>query len=44
VNFCIVGANKGKAIDVKSQQMQDMVAYIKSLKAGGGQKKPAGGY
>jgi len=33
VNACIVGANKGKAIDVKSAQMQDMVAYIKSLKA-----------
>jgi mono/diheme cytochrome c family protein len=33
INACIVGANKGKAIDVKSQQMQDMVAYIKSLKA-----------
>jgi cytochrome c553 len=33
VNFCIVNANKGKAIDAKSQQMQDMVAYIKSLKA-----------
>jgi len=33
VNTCIVGANKGKAIDVKSAQMQDMVAYIKSLKA-----------
>jgi cytochrome c553 len=43
VNACIVGANKGKAIDVKSQQMQDMVAYIKSLKGGAG-KKPAGGY
>jgi cytochrome c553 len=33
INACIVGANMGKAIDVKSQQMQDMVAYIKSLKA-----------
>lgn len=32
VNFCIVNANKGKAIDVKSEQMKDMVAYIKSLK------------
>ncbi|MBI5075356.1 MAG: hypothetical protein HZB62_09385 [Nitrospirae bacterium] len=32
VNVCIEGANKGKAIDVKSAQMQDMVAYIKSLK------------
>jgi len=32
VNFCIVNSNKGKAIDVKSEQMKDMVAYIKSLK------------
>jgi cytochrome c len=32
VNFCIVNANKGKAIDVKSEQMKDMLAYIKSLK------------
>lgn len=39
VNVCIVNANKGKAIDVKSKEMQDMVAYIKSLK-----KKAAGGY
>ena len=31
VNACIMGANRGKAIDVKSQQMQDIVAYIKSL-------------
>lgn len=36
VNFCIEGANKGKAIDVKSDQMKDIVAYIKSLA-----KKPA---
>jgi len=40
VNTCIVNANKGKAIDVKSDQMKQMVAYIKSLKA----KKTAGGY
>jgi len=37
VNFCIVNANKGKAIDVKSDQMKDMAAYIKSLK---GKKSP----
>jgi cytochrome c553 len=43
VNACIVGANKGKALDLKSQQMQDVVAYIKSLKGGAG-KKPAAGY
>lgn len=33
VNFCIVGANKGKAIDAKGDDMADIVAYIKSLKA-----------
>jgi cytochrome c1 len=27
-----VNANKGKAIDPKSEQMKDIVAYIKSLK------------
>ncbi|TAL27457.1 MAG: hypothetical protein EPN94_01450 [Nitrospirae bacterium] len=32
VNVCIVNANKGKALDVKSEQMKDMAAYIKSLK------------
>jgi cytochrome c len=32
VNFCIVMALKGKAIDPKSEQMKDIVAYIKSLK------------
>ncbi len=31
VNFCIENANKGKAIDAKSDQMKDMVAYIKTL-------------
>ncbi len=31
VNFCIENANKGKAIDAKSDMMKDMVAYIKSL-------------
>ena len=40
INACIVNASKGKAIDVKSSQMKEMVAYIKSLKA----KKPAAGY
>lgn len=32
VNFCIVNANKGKAIDAASGEMKNMVAYIKSLK------------
>jgi cytochrome c len=31
INFCIVNANKGKAIDVKSEDMKNIVAYIKSL-------------
>lgn len=41
VNFCIENPLKGKAIDPKSAQMKDMVAYIKSLKT---MKKKAGGY
>jgi cytochrome c len=32
VNFCIEMSIKGKAIDTKSDQMKDIVAYIKSLK------------
>ena len=31
-NVCIILANKGKAIDPKSADMKDLVAYIKSLK------------
>lgn len=31
INVCITMANGGKAIDHKSQEMKDMVAYIKSL-------------
>ncbi|HEY6872827.1 MAG TPA: hypothetical protein VI298_08905 [Geobacteraceae bacterium] len=31
-NVCIILANKGKAIDPKSAEMKDLVAYIKSLK------------
>lgn len=33
VNACIVYAINGKAIDPKSEAMQDIVAYIKSLKS-----------
>ena len=45
INLCIVNANKGKALDVKSEQMKDMVAYIKSLGKKEAPKKPkAGGY
>ncbi len=36
INICIVNANKGRALDLKSREMQDMVAYIKSL----GKKTP----
>jgi len=32
VNFCIENALKGKAIDPKSEQMKDIVAYINSFK------------
>ncbi len=31
INLCIVNANRGHAIDVRSEQMIDMVAYIKSI-------------
>lgn len=48
VNFCIVNGNQGKAIDPKSNQMKDMVAYIMSLKpkapAEAPKKAPAPGY
>ncbi|MDF1614941.1 c-type cytochrome [Desulfurivibrio dismutans] len=40
VNFCIINANKGEAIAEDSQEMQDMIAYIKSL----GEKTPAPAY
>jgi len=40
VNFCIVKASKGKAIDAKSEQMKDMAAYIKSLKGKAVKKAP----
>lgn len=38
-NVCIVNANKGQAIDEKSDKMQELVSYIKSLG-----KKAAPGY
>jgi cytochrome c len=31
-NVCVILANKGKAIDPRSAEMKDLVAYIKSLK------------
>jgi len=32
VNTCIKNALKGKGIDPKSAEMEDIVAYLKSLK------------
>jgi cytochrome c len=32
VNACIKNALKGKGIDLKSAEMADIVAYLKSLK------------
>jgi cytochrome c len=46
VNICITMALKGKALDVKSEQMKDIVSYLKSLKPAGATaptKKPAVG-
>jgi len=31
INFCIVNANRGRAIAADSKEMQDIVSYIKSL-------------
>lgn len=39
INACIVYAIQGKAIDTKSAQMKELVAYIKFLK-----EKPVSGY
>ena len=44
VNFCIVGASKGKPVDMKSGLMMDMTAYIKSLKMGEKVPEKKGGY
>jgi len=38
INSCITGALKGKALDVKSADMQSLVLYLKSFAA---DKKPA---
>lgn len=40
VNICITMALKGKALDPKSQEMKDIVAYIKSLGKGAPAAKP----
>jgi cytochrome c peroxidase len=31
INFCIIMANKGKAIDPRSQDMKDLVSYIRQV-------------
>ncbi len=38
INVCIIMANKGKAIDAKSDRMKELVAYIKSLKPAAAEK------
>lgn len=43
-NFCIVNANKGTAIAVDSSEMEDMVAYIKSLGEKPAQQRRSPGY
>jgi cytochrome c5 len=32
INICVTMALKGKALDVKSEQMMDLVSYLKSIK------------
>jgi cytochrome c len=44
VNICIEMAIKGKAIDTESDQMKDIVTYIKSLKGEMMEKRPSPGY
>ncbi len=44
INMCITMALKGKALDNKSQAMQDMVASIKSLGDKAPARKKAPGY
>lgn len=39
VNICITMALKGKALDVKSEQMKDLVSYLRSLKGLGTKRK-----
>jgi cytochrome c553 len=38
INMCVVNAVNGKALDPKSDQMKDLVAYIKSLKGKAAEK------
>jgi len=38
INMCVANAIKGKALDPKSDQMKNLVAYIKSLKGKASEK------
>jgi cytochrome c553 len=40
INVCIVMANRGKAVDAKSDPMKELVAYIKSIKPIAAAEKP----
>ena len=42
INMCITMALKGKALDKNSQEMKDLVAYIKSLAVKAPMKKAPG--
>jgi cytochrome c len=44
INICITAALNGQALDKKSQKMQDLVAYIKSLGKEAPMKHQAPGY
>jgi cytochrome c peroxidase len=44
INVCVTMALKGKALDKNSQEMQDLVAYIKSLGEKAPMKHKAPGY
>ena len=43
INVCIQTANKGRPLDLKSQEMQDLIAYIKSLAKKTKNKQPKAG-
>jgi cytochrome c peroxidase len=46
INSCMSNAHKGKTLEVNSEQMKDLLSYIKTLKPAGAEpakKKPAVG-
>ncbi|MDZ7641346.1 MAG: hypothetical protein U5J62_04880 [Desulfurivibrio sp.] len=43
INFCIVNANQGEAIERQSSSMQELVAYLKTL-GGQSSQAPTSGY